>query len=160
MSSHGDFVCLIFGHWYLITLVGSSKYKGLAPLALVPFGRVRALRSHCGSIRLAVVLRTGGLVAIPPCWGGRDSLCLCALTHECMKLTGSLILMKKYHESSFHRCPKICPLTLQILEMLPMFPRKSAKSKIFGTPKSKSSDNVIHIPNGLQTVNAKIEHTS
>ena len=36
-----------------------------------------------------------------------------------------MVLMKNYHESGFHRCPKICPLTLQILEMLPMFPRKS-----------------------------------
>ena len=38
--------------------------------------------------------------------------------------------------------------------------QKICKIRIFGTPKSKSSDNVIHIPNGLQTVNAKIEHTS
>ena len=42
----GIFVCLVPG--FIVYLVSSFRYNGLATLALAAFGRVRALHVRCG----------------------------------------------------------------------------------------------------------------
>ena len=54
MSSLGHFVCLVF----------SFRYNGLATLALVAFGRVRALRAHCGPFGPAMHEKQAGITEL------------------------------------------------------------------------------------------------
>ena len=51
---------------FIVCLVSSFRYNGLATLALAAFGRVQALRTRCGLFGLAIALKRGGRRGSPP----------------------------------------------------------------------------------------------
>ena len=58
------FACLVPG--FIVCLVSSFRYNGLATLALAAFGRVWALRARCEPLRPAIALKRGRGRSPPP----------------------------------------------------------------------------------------------
>ena len=68
LSNSWIFVCLMLG--FIVCLVSSFRYNGLATLDLAAFGRVRALLARCGPFGPAIALKGGERGSVNPVFYG------------------------------------------------------------------------------------------